>query len=746
MTVARSLALVALLLGSGCAPRAARRDATARTRPTTAAAAPILHTDDEFARARADYDAEPLDASDRPSRRASLERYALQQVAHALDGAHLEDAFEQLKQVLTLYDPIELRAQLADAPLLDAVERVERAFRRRGAHQEVLVALAVQIQLADAAARARADERYRQVSDWMLAGSGGERPEGGTTDGRERLIEDLEAAARLWPSPFVVERLTALYFQRPGNETAPAGARRGRRGLDLRELVAGAQQPGSAYDLARLYLRASRLDEALAQVRKLPADGPTEKVRTLLEKVTAPAAQPGDVVTLAMLFAQSGRDDRDVAERVCSDGARRFPQATEPRLCAGRLALSLEQLGIALKNFVEAWRLELTRRETWDALAQVYHAHLFQLASDENLNVAELEKELGRVEAFHAEAAKRFPQKPLQPSMVGALFEVGRGYYNGGRLADARRYLERSIALEPSAPALELIGQIRLKKGEGREAAALFERAASLPKHDRGDQYYWRAKLRRQLGDAFEVAGDAAGAEAARKAALADWDVLLGFPLPSEISAEAAMEKGKLLYQLGDRDAALEWFEKAIDALPERGSTYADAIAFLVSRGELEEALDAYHRALGRSEVTDYLKVYCSLWVIDLARRAGQPEDPLASAFLASTDGAKWFDDLARWATRREAEATLLERADSPAKKAESAFYRAMRAEGAGRHDEARALWKQVLESDMMAFFEYDMAALYLKLGGAPAAPVVKATRPAGEPRSTPRGSPDGSI
>ena len=56
--------------------------------------------------------------------------------------------------------------------------------------------------------------------------------------------------------------------------------------------------------------------------------------------------------------------------------------------------------------------------------------------------------------------------------------------------------------------------------------------------------------------------------------------------------------------------------------VPDLGNTYADVIAFLVPRGELEEALDAYHRALGRSEVIDYLKVYCSLWIIDLAHRA----------------------------------------------------------------------------------------------------------------------------
>ncbi|HUS68762.1 MAG TPA: hypothetical protein VMZ28_29705, partial [Kofleriaceae bacterium] len=145
-----------------------------------------------------------------------------------------------------------------------------------------------------------------------------------------------------------------------------------------------------------------------------------------------------------------------------------------------------------------------------------------------------------------------------------------------------------------------------------------------------------------------------------------------------------------------------------------------------------------------RNEVTDYLKVYCSLWIIDLARRAKQPEDPLAQAFLKSTDGTKWYDSLARWATGREGEAVLTARADTPARKAEWAFYRAMRAHAEGKPDDARILWKQVIDTDMMAFFEYDMAAFYLKLGAAPAQPILK-SKPAAPRSSSPR-PPPGSI
>jgi tetratricopeptide (TPR) repeat protein len=724
--------------------------ATPATGPTATgpkATAPVspIKSEEDYAANRAEFDALDAGAPDRPQRRAALQGFLLGRVNRALDGKHLEDAWDELKQALTLFDADELSKKVQDPALLAAAERFERAVRPRGAHQLVLAALAVQ----QALGQNDAPSRFRQVTAWLRNAA-----DGTDGDGRERVVEDLETVVKLWPSPFVVGELTTMYLEpSTPNEQAQNMARKLRRGADLRDLLGGGAHPNTAYDIARLYLRISQPKQALDNLSKLPGEG-DPKLKTLLTRHLSDKAMPGDVIELAKYFAGQGRDDRDVSARICRDAARRFPAAPEPRLCAGELAFTLDQLMVALRNFEEAVRLEPGRHEAWVALAKLYQKRLFQLVSDENLNVSELEKQLAKVETFYADAQKRFPDKPLTPSMAGALFEVGRGYYNVGRLPEAVKYLERSISMEASSPALEQLGQIRLKKGQGREAAALFEKAISVPKESRVEELYWRAKLRRELADAFESLDDAHGAEAARKAALADWDVFLGFPVDGKFVAEAWTEKAKLLYTLGEREDAIAACEKAIDAVPDLGNTYADVIAFLVPRGELEEALDAYHRALGRSEVIDYLKVYCSLWILDLAKRAGQPEDPLATAYLQSTDGAKWYDDLARWATARQSEDKLLARADSPARKAESSFYRAMRAWSDGKKDDAKRLWQEVLSTDMMAFFEYDMAAYYLKRGGAPSQPVLKPAKP-GAPvkRSQPHPQqqptsprPDGSI
>lgn len=723
--------------------------------PPSSAGAPIIPSgpvkpvasEEDYNTARAEYDALTLQAPERAPRRRALEAWLFKQLGEGLDHHHLEEAYDQLKEAATLWDPVELAGTIKDDPLRDAAVRIEQAFKQRGAHEQVLVALVLEMKLrpGDAAARARYDE----VTAWLRGGGATESEVGATLDGRGRVIQDLETVTRLFPSPFVVDALTRLYFERHDAAVAePLGiGRRPRgRGNDLRAILQGGPRPSTAYDLARLYLRVSKPDVAAAELAAIKSpQPPDQQIRALIDHWASKQATPPDAINVAGLLAQ-GHDDFDVAERVCVDATERFPSAAEPHLCAGQIAMQRDQLVVAMREFEAARQLQPTNREIWQQLARLWERRLFALVNDENIDLAAVEPQLKKVEAFHAAAQKQFPAEPIHPSLAGALFEVGRGYYNAGHVKKAIEYLERSMTIEPSATALEQMGQIRLKKGDAKDAVSLFERAVALPKSDRVEEIVWRARLHRDLGDAWEAAGDAAAAETARRAALADWDELTRIgTLSTDGTAELGIERAKLWYLLGDRDQSIANFEAAIDAAPDRAGTYPDVIAFLIPRGELDEALDTYHRALGRNEVTEYIKVYCSLWITDLARRAKQPVDPLASSYLQSTDGGKWYDELARWATGRETEQQLLARVDTPAKKAESSYYRAMRAVEGGDNATAKRLWKDVVDTDMMAFFEYDMAQLFLHLGTAPAHPLLK-SKGTYKPPATVVKPPEGSI
>ena len=128
------------------------------------------------------------------------------------------------------------------------------------------------------------------------------------------------------------------------------------------------------------------------------------------------------------------------------------------------------------------------------------------------------------------------------------------------------------------------------------------------------------------------------------------------------------------------------------------------------------------------------MKVYTSLWVLDLSRRTNKVPDPKAESYLRSLDdrhgelrphrGAAWSRMLGRHAVGKVSYEQVLAAADTPGKRAEAYFYEAMRRLADGKTDDAHQLWHKVLETRMFSFFEFDMASRYLRLG-APTSPVA---------------------
>lgn len=701
------LAFAPLLLACAHAAPAARTPLETKTTPV------IAVSDESYDAQRADYDAlsddDPTVRERRSALRDGLERYLLDELRHDADAGRLDEAWDDAQRAMTLRTAADLARPEPDPALADAATRLESAFARRGAYRQVLALLAVRVALRpdDQAAAARFD----RVVEWLR----GDEDVRCSSPGCDQAIEALQQLVAGWPAPFVVERLAALYWQRHRSGGDVTGVGGGTDGGGLAALLRTRSVTRTGLDLARLYLRVAHPEKALAALDQLVGQpGEEPKLREALRRYLAPDATVADALALAVQFIRNPRD-RSLAEGICRATARRFPNAAEPALCVGELAIKREQLVVAIQAFQRAATLNPDDHDTWETLARLHQARLAQLVGDER--TTELPDELRKVEAFHEAAHKRFPDAPLDTPLAGAYFEVGRGLYNAGRPDDAAKYLEQSIAAQPTPYAYEQLAQLRLKQGHATEAAATFRKAMELVDGTRatGERDYWRAKLERGLGDALDESGDGEGSVDARRSSLASWERLLARHLEGAELAEGQLERGKLLYALGERDPALAAFTAALDADPERGASYAGALAFLIPRGEHDEALAIYHRALGHGGVSEYLKVYCSLWLLDEERRLRLAEDPRARDFLDGVDGDKWYQQLARWATGRTSDDELGQRAHSDGERCELAFYRAMRHAGDGHPAQARALWQSVIDSQMMAFFEYDMAGYYLR-------------------------------
>jgi len=733
---------------------------------------PALASEEEADRSRVELDSLSPDQPRWAQLRLQLLRYYVSAAESSVEQSQLEEAFALFGSALRLFEAKELQAKAVLIPpeLLALAAKLDRQYSKRGAHPQVVTALMVQLsaQPGDEGLR----QRLRQIQQWVAHSDDGMRNLMRTRSGSlpdllsappPTLESDLEQAYRLWPARVVRDELLPLY--RGEAHLLATGGKKSSRDF-LQSLSATLRRKGltnsPAFKVGRAFLRASLAGEAVAAIKELGQgarlSGEEARLLMTLEETlaTAPgAADEGDrllpAVKLATTLAQNP-EDAEVSLQICRDVAARSPKLLQAQLCVGELAVALERKGLALHAFERARVLAPGERPVWEMLGRLYLDRLGDLLVEER--TSELEAELKKIETFYEGMRQQFPQQPPTTGVALALAEVGRGYYNAGRLTDAVRYLERSNAVEANAVALEQLGVLQLRRGETGAAAATLERARAVflanSHADPQVKVLYSARLGRLIAEALDGQPDGASkAKETRERALRQFATLLdNGTLSGDRAADAEVERGKLYYQMGERDQAMAAFRRAADlgrGDPESrspGHAFIDMLAFLVPRGELDEAVSMYHRALG-VRLPQNMKVYCSLWITDLLQRAGQAADPLAQAFLQSVQGSKWHADLARWATGALSEEILLQHADSTGRQAEARFYIGM--ERLRRGDKAGALeqWRKVVETQMLGYFEHEMAREYLRLQGAPTSPQMPRSVPAGKPRPAP---PPGSI
>ena len=426
--------------------------APTRSPPRRSRSAAIATEEEYNSRARRIRRARPLHAPERAARRAALETWLMKQLREALDRGHLEEAYDQLKQALTLWDAEELAGKINDDGAARRRRAHRAAFRKRGAHEEVLVAL---IARDDARARRRAAcaRATTRSSGWLRAGGATESEIGARrSTGAAASSRTSRRWRALWPSPFVVDELTRLYFERHDAGIAESARPRRRRAAahDLRALFGGPApvdgvRSGAPLP-ARLRARRGRRQAAARSRRRSRA---TSRCASSSRSGPASRRRRPTPSTWRGLLAQ-GHDDADVAERVCVDATARFPRRPS-RTCARADrdgARSARRRHARVRSGAPA--RSRRSREIWEPLARLWQsAPVRSWSATRTWTCRELEPQLKKVEAFHAAAQKQFPGEPIHPSLAGALFEVGRGYYNAGQ--DATRRWSTSSARSRSS-------------------------------------------------------------------------------------------------------------------------------------------------------------------------------------------------------------------------------------------------------------------------------------------------------
>jgi tetratricopeptide (TPR) repeat protein len=739
--------------------------------------------EDDFLEARLVLQALPQDAPERLALREKLLHYLLDPVVafkpetlrrevRDLESDDVYDrVFESFRDALGLFEPAEYssvppRFSPTEHGLLGPAARlVVAVFSPRGADQQVTLATAVLATLEAGTPGGREwTERLDQLVHWTdEAGSASE-------SGFRRApgaIEALEAALGDWPAPAVVERLDLLYAERQ-KKFAEAlrhpvgnGGDSARRVLGELLLAHGDEMQRSVVNFTTMYLRAGSIERAAPRVARLAGDpGDDPELRGLLDAAAKPTAGPGEFLALARRFLprveQLGGTSPDTADpvvalRVLEAGLERTPSDTELLVLDAHVARAVSSYFLAIRRLEEAAAVldktpapsEMQARVSAE-LMELYFLRLRLRLDPERDPPAFGEADVVRRQ--FAEARQRFKNTELKLRDADIDFEVGRSYVNLGQIERAEpAFLRAREEGEPVAEVTTELSNLALKRGDAPRAAQILRegldgiraQAGKANQPETIGSVEGRARLERLLGDAYDVSGARDDAGVAWRGALIGWERLMIEHLRRKsftASAEATVEVGRLLYQLGRHAEALQKFDEAIEQDNDRDQSYIDAVAFLVQNGETDAAVSIYRRGLARPSraVSEYVKVYTSLWILDLTRRSNRTPDAVADAYLRTLDqrhgelrprrGAGWYHELARFATGRISYEQALAAADTIGKRAEIYFYEAMRRLGDGKADDAQQLWKKVIDTRMFSFFEFDMASRYLRLG-APTAP-----------------------
>ena len=632
-------------------------------------------------------------------------------IARRISDALEEDrpflAEQLLLQLTSLweYDPQHVATGLADHAAL--LERLRATFAKSGASEPAIATLVI---LAEIEPPRRA-ERLAELDEVLHFADDLAAAEDGPDSQRAQPIAQLQPTVLALPLPWLVDRYVALLEQRQAAVTQLIT----QTGASIQLVNPHRDVLATGHRIANALARAGRVEDIAhhVQTQGLGYD------RELRVHADAVADQPSAnaYVDLAKLLRNDQHaPDANAALGVCLAGLKHYPADAALLAAAADHASALGRIDQPIALFEQALEAQGGEVDATIAyrLGKLYAERIARLAYGGRPSAAATAWH--EVARFADAEARRAPRDVWAQVEANAETALGKGLLSQGAIAAAEQTLAAALDHAPSIDAYETLVTIHDKTDRYASAIRYAQRGMRLLGETTGDRYH-RAKLDRLAGDAAHAGGRDRDALAFYLDALKSWDLLgMDRDLPRSIAAERKLEAGRALWALGRPNDAVDFALKAIDTDTESPTIAAGAVAFLLVVGRYHDALDAYHRGLGDPAVSEYYKVYMSLWVLAAGRRAGEPRDRLAYDDLASRHGDLGYERVAEAATGRLELAALRADATTAPRRAELAFYGAVLGldPDAATPDGARRKLVEVVSARLVMDAEYDLARAFL--------------------------------
>ena len=652
-----------------------------------------------------------LDPNDpqRPAIRERLVHYLLREAEGAHRAEEYDTAVEELAAITSLYRPEELAPGLTPA-FLPLAQYLRTEGERRGDEPRVLSALWIQARVAPD--KSEPEAQYQLLRRWS---DEARRDLGGMGEHLKGLIEVLSEHARLTPAPEVLDALAQLYADRRNQllatkgfdgEPPQEGATMSRE--EFRDVsVTLARAP---LDIAGVYLLHEEFDKALERLNKLQGvTGLEPRIRTIVEIVAGKKTEmPSALLALSRVYNEMR--GFPVAKALCLYGVRtviidaRFPQ------CLGRLAALEDNYSEAAADYAEAVKLAPDEREIYDealeVLANLMRGEMFDGDPADTRALADQARNILN------ERMRRWPEIAPPIKLEELELAVALAEMSAGNAQEARAHLQASLDKRETTRALIQMGQLHARIGERDQALAYFAKALERASNREVDEQRLRAQILEQMGDVYRAAGQGDKASQSYTEALTIWENALKQGPEEMERAFGEIRRGVLLSRLDRSSEALDAFELAMQAVPYDRETYAQILSYMVvGAPSLEIAQSILQRAQRQLTLDPEWRTYFALWVQTIAGRTHSPVPQEVTRLLTRLARSDtWWGRLAQFGSGTIDHQKLTSFAKTRGEQVEADFYEGARLLDHGELAAARAMFQRVLSSQMVSFFEFQMA------------------------------------
>ncbi len=639
-----------------------------------------------------------LDNPERLELRDRLIASLLSQAQSLADVGDYEGVVYEMSRLTSFVSPSDYAAGV----LPKGVEPIAKLIAERGGRLgEEGYALAANFILERSTGDRIYKKRYDEIAAW---GRDARSNLDTVSEQYAGLISVWTDHADLTPAPEVLDTLADLHVA--GRDAVAGESAEARHRLG----IGGERQLRLApLNVAAVYLTHGDIPSAVAKVESMGQGGELQLRLLDLLRAAQSADEEGAAATFELV--EGYRVARpDVAAGLCQSTLVRFPTDYRFPTCMARVAADSEQFADATAWYVIAIGLAPEMIELYDeALGQLDEFIETRLTDPH----PERSSALARgAETILAERQKRWPDStpPIAPNQLE--FLIGMLEMNAGQVSEAQQRFEKSLQTDENIEALMQLGLLLERTGRPAEAEKRFRRAFALsPSATLADEVR-RAEILENLGNTSRAQGNVGEMKSQYTAALEAWTEARD-QVEGATGAIVEMRRGVLLDQLGRHEDAVNAFRSALTFAPQWRDVYAGILAHLVSSApvDIEFASSVWRMSQLHLNLAPEWKVYFTLWIQFITARAGTPPVEEHRELLRSLgSSSNWWGKLASFGAGELDYAGLLSVASSLGERTEALYYEGTRLFIEGDKQGSRKQLQEVLDTNMVSFFEFEMA------------------------------------